>query len=260
MGRINEFAAPPAPAHRARPDMRPIVDEVARDAAYPVHIPGERSTDRFAPDYCSPLFPCRDVPYARLKRAFDIAICAVALVLLSPLFATIAIVVRITSRGPAIFKQVRVGAGGRYFWCYKFRSMVVDAEQKLGHVAHLNEATGPVFKIKNDPRVTQVGGFLRRASLDELPQLWNVLRGDMSIVGPRPPLPSEVELYSARERGRLAVRPGLTCLWQCRGRSNVPFDEWVQMDLDYIATMSFRRDIRIVLDTIPAVLLGVGAH
>ena len=144
--------------------------------------------------------------------------------------------------------------------CYKFRSMVTDAEQKKHELAHLNEASGPVFKMKHDPRITRVGKFIRRTSLDELPQLWNVLIGDMSIVGPRPPVPSEVAKYSQRQCGRLAVRPGITCLWQIQGRCNIGFDEWIELDLKYIETMSFWGDVMIVLKTIPAVISGDGAH
>ena len=128
-----------------------------------------------------------------------------------------AIAIKLTSRGPVFFKQVRVGQGGRFFWCYKFRSMCTDAESQKDQLMHLNEASGPVFKIKNDPRVTPIGGFIRKLSIDELPQFFNVLKGEMSLVGPRPPVPREVEEYTAFERGRLAVKPGITCLWQVSG-------------------------------------------
>lgn len=217
-------------------------------------------SNRFARNFTDPLFPCKTVPYCKIKRLFDILVALVMLILASPVMIVTAILIKLTSRGPIIFKQIRVGQGGRHFWCYKFRSMVVDAEAQRQHLMHLNEATGPVFKIKCDPRVTRVGAIIRRYSIDELPQLFNVLRGDMSIVGPRPPLPCEVECYSPRERGRLAVRPGLTCLWQIGGRSSLNFDRWVELDLFYIETMSFANDIKIVLKTIPAVLSGSGAH
>ena len=138
--------------------------------------------------------------------------------------------------------------------------MCVDAEYRKKQLMHLNEANGPVFKIKRDPRITPVGAFIRKFSIDELPQLINVLRGEMSVVGPRPPIPMEVEQYTPHQRGRLAVKPGLTCLWQVSGRSNVSFERWVELDLDYIKTMSFRNDLVIVLKTIPAVLMGSGAH
>jgi exopolysaccharide biosynthesis polyprenyl glycosylphosphotransferase len=217
-------------------------------------------TVRFAYQFVDPAFPCKNVPYGIVKRFFDLLIATTILLLTAPIMIAAAILVKLTSTGPIVFKQVRVGRGGRYFWCYKFRSMCADAEAKKQNLMHLNEASGPVFKIKRDPRITPVGAVLRKFSIDELPQLFNVLKGDMSIVGPRPPLPSEVALYSARDRGRLAVRPGLTCLWQVNGRSNVSFDRWVELDLLYIDTMSFTNDVKIVLKTIPAVLKGSGAH
>jgi exopolysaccharide biosynthesis polyprenyl glycosylphosphotransferase len=195
-----------------------------------------------------------------LKRAFDVVVTLTMLVIAMPIMVITAILIKLTSCGPVIFRQVRVGRGGRYFTCYKFRSMCADAEDRKNNLLHLNEVDGPVFKIKNDPRITPVGAFIRKFSIDELPQLFNVLKGDMSIVGPRPPLPSEVEKYSIRERGRLAVKPGLTCLWQISGRSNVSFERWVELDLIYIDNMSFLSDLGIVVKTIPAVLTGAGAH
>ena len=215
---------------------------------------------RFAHDYKDPLFPVVQVPYAILKRVFDIIFSILVLILSSPIMLLAAILVKLTSRGPVIFKQVRVGRGGRYFNCYKFRSMCVDAEQKKADLMHLNEASGPVFKIKKDPRVTPVGHILRKLSIDELPQLINVLKGEMSVVGPRPPVPSEVAQYNERSRRRLAVKPGLTCIWQVNGRSNVSFERWMEFDLLYIDTMSFSNDLLITLQTIPAVLKGSGAH
>jgi exopolysaccharide biosynthesis polyprenyl glycosylphosphotransferase len=216
--------------------------------------------ERFRRNFADPLFPCKNVPYATAKRIFDVIVALVAIALASPIIIVTALLVKLTSRGPVLFKQVRVGAGGRYFWCYKFRSMCVDAEQKKEQLMHLNEVSGPVFKIKNDPRVTPIGSFIRKYSIDELPQFFNVLQGDMSIVGPRPPIPSEVDKYTPHERGRLAVKPGLTCLWQVNGRSNVSFERWVQLDLDYIDTMSLKNDFKILWQTIPAVLRGSGAH
>jgi exopolysaccharide biosynthesis polyprenyl glycosylphosphotransferase len=204
--------------------------------------------------------PIKHMPYAAAKRAMDILLSLAGLIVLSPLFLVVAILVKATSRGEVIFKQTRVGRGGRLFTCYKFRSMCADAEARWNEVNHLNEVSGPVFKMKNDPRLTPVGRFLRKYSLDEMPQLINVLLGDMSIVGPRPPVPREVVQYSQRELGRLAVKPGLTCLWQINGRSNIPFEHWVELDLTYIETMSFWQDILIILKTIPAVLTGRGAH
>lgn len=217
-------------------------------------------TDRFARNFQDPLIPCKTVSYRYVKRFFDIVISLVMLLFAAPFMLVAALLVKFTSPGPVIFKQVRVGMGGRLFWCYKFRSMCADAEKRKETLMHLNETDGPVFKIKNDPRVTPVGRILRKLSIDELPQLFNVLKGDMSIVGPRPPLPSEVEKYGSRERGRLAVRPGLTCLWQVSGRSSIGFDRWMELDLLYIETMSLTNDIKIVLKTVPAVLKGSGAH
>jgi exopolysaccharide biosynthesis polyprenyl glycosylphosphotransferase len=225
-------------------------------------LQGDPAADkiRFGMHFTDPEFPIKNVPYGIVKRFFDLMIAFMILIPASPIMLISAILVKLTSKGPVIFKQVRVGRGGRYFWCYKFRSMCADAEAKKQMLMHLNEASGPVFKIKRDPRITPIGAILRKFSIDELPQLFNVIKGDMSIVGPRPPLPSEVALYTAHDRGRLAVRPGLTCLWQVNGRSNVSFDRWVELDLAYIETMSFLNDVKIVLKTIPAVLKGSGAH
>ena len=216
--------------------------------------------DRFARDFHDPAFPMKAVSYGLMKRTFDILTTTALLLVLWPLMLAIAIIIKATSKGPTVFKQIRVGEGGRHFWCYKFRSMCADAEDRKKELMHLNEASGPVFKIKRDPRITPIGALIRKTSLDELPQLFNVLKGDMSLVGPRPPIPSEVALYGPRERGRLAVRPGLTCIWQVSGRSNVSFDHWVELDLLYIETMSFGSDIRILFQTIPAVVKGSGAH
>ena len=204
------------------------------------------------------LIPVYPVPYAGAKRLLDAGFSALLLLLSAPLLALIALLVKLTSPGPVIFRQTRVGVGGQTFTCLKFRSMCVDAEARRDQLTHLNEVSGPVFKIKNDPRITPLGRTLRKLSLDELPQLVNVLRGDMSLVGPRPPLPREVALYTARERVRLSVKPGLTCLWQISGRSNVAFERWVELDLIYIETMSLRQDCRILLKTIPVVLFGPG--
>jgi lipopolysaccharide/colanic/teichoic acid biosynthesis glycosyltransferase len=204
--------------------------------------------------------PVKSVSYAAAKRILDIILSAFGLVVFSPILLIVALLVRFTSRGEVIFKQTRVGEGGRLFTCYKFRSMHVDAEKHKSKLEHLNEASGPVFKIKNDPRVTFVGKYIRKLSLDELPQLWNVLCGDMSMVGPRPPVPREVACYSDRDLGRLSVKPGLTCLWQVNGRSNVSFEHWVELDLLYIDTMTFWGDVKLIVKTIPAVLFCRGAH
>jgi len=197
--------------------------------------------------------------YALGKRVFDCALASALLVATAPLWIVVAALVRLTSPGPVLFRQRRCGRWGKEFTCYKFRTMVDGAELTRKQLEALNEVDGPVFKIRNDPRVTPVGRFLRRSSIDELPQLLNVLRGDMSIVGPRPPIPEEVARYRPRDHQRLAVTPGLTCLWQIRGRSEIKFDEWVRLDLEYIRRRSLWLDLAIVVRTIPAVLSGRGA-
>lgn len=206
--------------------------------------------------------PAADVRlgYQLVKRAIDVIGALVLLLLLSPVFLIIVICIKIDSPGAIIFRQKRLGLGGRGFVFYKFRSMCVDAETSKDKILHLNEVSGPIFKIKNDPRVTRIGRFLRRYSLDELPQLFNVLKGDMSFVGPRPPLPDEVEKYEDWQLRRLSVIPGITCLWQISGRSNISFDEWVELDLKYIDSRNLWQDIKILLKTIPAVLTGDGAY
>ena len=196
-----------------------------------------------------------------VKRTVDLVGAAALLVALAPLFAVLAVAVRGDSPGPAFFSQVRVGRRGRTFVCWKFRSMVADAEAQKALLLARNEMSGGVtFKMAHDPRVTRLGRVLRRFSLDELPQLWNVLRGEMSLVGPRPALPSEVAQYGPEERRRLEVKPGLTGLWQVRGRSELAFAEQVQLDVAYVESQSFLGDLRILLATIPAVLLGRGAY
>lgn len=198
--------------------------------------------------------------YRLAKRALDIVVASIALVLLAPLMLLIAIAIKLDSPGPVLFRQVRVGKGGKLFWFIKFRSMVKNAEQIKRELIPKNEVRGgPVFKMRNDPRVTRVGRFLRRYSLDELPQLIHVLQGEMSLVGPRPPLPSEVKSYGEWEMRRLSVTPGLTCLWQISGRSDIGFREWVELDHIYIDTMSFWTDLKILLFTVPAVITGKGA-
>jgi exopolysaccharide biosynthesis polyprenyl glycosylphosphotransferase len=191
-----------------------------------------------------------------IKRAVDLVFSGAGLVLLSPLLLAIAAAVKLDDGGPVLFRQRRVGVHGRQFSVVKFRSMSVDAEMRLVDVAHLNEIQGQAFKMTNDPRVTQVGRLLRRTSLDELPQLINVLLGDMSLVGPRPPLPSEVEGYDLWHRRRLSMKPGITGLWQVRGRSSADFDTWVEADLEYIDRWSLWLDFKILLRTIPAALDG----
>jgi exopolysaccharide biosynthesis polyprenyl glycosylphosphotransferase len=195
-----------------------------------------------------------------IKRMIDIGIASVGLALSAPVLGVAALAVKMNTPGPAFFRQVRCGVHGRNFEILKLRTMCEGAESQRDALLHLNTMDGPVFKLEEDPRVTRVGRFLRRYSLDELPQLWNVLRGDMSLVGPRPPLPHEVAQYEVFEHRRLSMRPGLTCLWQVSGRNDVrSFDEWVRMDLDYIDTWSLLNDMRILAKTIPAVLRGTGA-
>lgn len=193
------------------------------------------------------------------KRALDVIVSLAMLVLLSPLLLAVAIAIKITSPGPVLFSQERVGMNKRKFKLYKFRSMVVDAEKRKAELAALNEMDGPVFKIKNDPRITKVGRFIRKTSVDEFPQLWNVLKGEMSLVGPRPPLPSEVDQYEWLDRRRLSIKPGITCLWQVGGRNNLSFEEWMKLDRFYCEHWSFWLDIKILLKTIPVVLFGKGA-
>ncbi|WP_349426392.1 sugar transferase [Microbacterium sp. LWS13-1.2] len=195
-----------------------------------------------------------------VKRLFDISVVTVALVLLAPVFAAIAVAVRLGSPGPVIFRQERVGAHGTRFTMLKFRSMVVDAEARLAELRALDEGNGVLFKLKDDPRVTRTGRFLRAYSLDELPQLWNVLRGDMSLVGPRPPLPSEVEQYEGPVSRRLLTRPGITGLWQVNGRSNLSWEDSVRLDLYYVENWSITGDIVVLAKTAKAVLHSDGAY
>ncbi len=193
------------------------------------------------------------------KRALDMVGSAILLVLSSPVFLLAALAVKLTSKGPVFFTQVRCGLHGRPFKVFKFRTMVTDAEQKKKLLLSHNEVDGPVFKMKKDPRVTPVGRFLRKFSIDELPQLYNVLRGDMSLVGPRPPLPEEVAQYDRKHRRRLSVRPGLTCIWQVKARNRASFKEWMEMDLEYIDNWSLGLDLKLILLTVSAVLKGTGA-
>ena len=195
------------------------------------------------------------------KRFADLVISELALIALSPLFLLMAILIKVTSRGPVFFVQERIGQYGRPFRFYKFRSMYLDAEKRKQELLAQNQsADGVIFKMKNDPRITPVGKILRRTSMDELPQLLNVLFGDMSLVGPRPPVPSEVQQYTLDDRKRLEVKPGLTCLWQVSGRSDIPFKQQVRLDQEYIRAMGLKNDFVILLRTIPAILTGRGAY
>lgn len=199
--------------------------------------------------------------YRFAKRAFDVAFSLLVLVCFCWLYALIAILVKADDpKGPVIFSQDRVGKGGRVFRMRKFRSMCVDAEDRLEDLKDLNEKSGPVFKIKDDPRVTRVGHWLRKLSLDELPQFWDVLRGDISIVGPRPALPKEVAQYDAYQRQRLLVKPGITCYWQTRrDRDSISFDEWVDLDLLYVRKCGVLTDLKLIVQTIGVVLTAQGS-
>ncbi|HJP83304.1 MAG TPA: sugar transferase [Fimbriimonadaceae bacterium] len=206
------------------------------------------------------VIPRRPVPYRVWKRGFDLAVASILLVLLLPVFVLIAIVVKATSRGSVFYASKRVGRCGKQFRFLKFRTMYQDADQHLAELKDANEKDGPIFKMKNDPRTTPVGKFLRKYSLDELPQLIHVVRGDMSMVGPRPPVPHEVEQYDEFARQRLTIKPGMTCYWQIQGRSNLTFDEWMQLDNKYIHEMSFWTDVKILAQTPLVVFRGDGAY
>jgi len=195
------------------------------------------------------------------KRAMDVLVAGLSLLFLSPLFALLALLIKLDSRGPVFYKSMRLGRNGRPFTFYKFRSMYVGAHEDRHKVEHLNEKTdGPVFKISSDPRTTRIGRLIRQTSLDELPQLANVLTGQMTLVGPRPPLPEEVAQYQSWHRRRLEVKPGITCLWQISGRSRLGFNEWMRLDLEYIKRQSFGTDVKILLRTLPAVVSREGAY
>jgi len=196
-----------------------------------------------------------------LKRAVDIIFSLMALIILSPVLIIVSILIKRDSSGAILFKQERVGLYGKPFKMWKFRSMFNDAEDKREALEEKNEMTsGVLFKIKDDPRITKIGRVIRKTSIDELPQLFNVLKGDMSLVGPRPPLPNEVRDYQRSDCRRLEALPGITCHWQVSGRSNIPFDQQVQLDIDYIRNQSLRLDLALMLKTIPAVLFARGAY
>lgn len=198
--------------------------------------------------------------YEKIKRFFDICLSTAALVVLSPLLLVIAILIYLEDKGPVIYSQTRIGKDGRAFKLYKFRSMCVDADERLRDLQKLNERDGPVFKIRDDPRVTKIGKFIRKTCIDELPQLVNIIKGDMSIVGPRPPLPNEVEQYNSYQKQRLLVVPGLTCYWQIQKGEETTFDEWVELDLKYIKERSILLDFRLILLTFKVILSGKGAE
>ena len=202
----------------------------------------------------------RSFGYLFFKRLFDIVLSSLALITLSPLFLIVAAAVKLDSAGPAVYAQPRVGKNGKIFTFYKFRSMSADAEKTQKLLLDQNEADGPVFKMEHDPRITKVGRFLRRTSIDEFPQLINVLRGEMSLVGPRPPLIKEVAAYTPGQMCRLDVKPGLTCYWQISGRSDLSFQTWMELDFRYIKERSLWTDFKIILRTVPAVLSERGAY
>lgn len=208
------------------------------------------------------LVPSRPLPvsYQVVKRSLDVLVSGAMLLLLLPVFLLIALAVRLSGPGPVLYRSTRVGRGGRRMTFLKFRTMYADAETMKVRLANLNQHSGPIFKARNDPRITPVGKFLRKFSLDELPQLLHVLMGDMTLVGPRPHLPCEVERYRPQDWARLAVKPGLTCYWQIRGRSDLSFDEWVALDLEYIRDMGLLTDLRLLAATPRAVLGGKGAY
>lgn len=196
-----------------------------------------------------------------VKRLMDIFVSLMAIIILSPLMIAVAVLIKLESKGPIIFKQVRVGINGRHFNFYKFRSMRQNAESQKSQILSKNESKdGVIFKMKKDPRITKIGSFIRKFSIDELPQLFNVLEGSMSLVGPRPPLPAEVQSYTLEDRKRLHIKPGITCIWQVSGRSDIPFKKQVKLDEEYIKSHGFWRDIILLLKTIPAVITGKGAY
>ena len=215
----------------------------------------EFDEDAIAIDYSDVLVK-ESILYSVTKRLIDIVGSLCGIILLSPLFLIVAILIKLEDpKGKVFFAQERNGRYPKTFKMYKFRSMVHNAEDLLKDLMDRNEQTGPVFKINDDPRITKVGKFIRKTSIDELPQLFNVLKGDMSLVGPRPPIPHEVEQYNSYQMQRLAVKPGLTCIWQVSGRNNIGFDEWVEMDIEYIKTRNLWLDIKLIFKTV-GVLFG----
>ena len=215
----------------------------------------EFDEDAIAIDY-SDVLGKESILYSVTKRLIDIVGSLCGIILLSPLFLIVAVLIKLEDpKGKVFFAQERNGRYPKTFKMYKFRSMVHNAEELLKDLMDRNEQTGPVFKINDDPRITKVGKFIRKTSIDELPQLFNVLKGDMSLVGPRPPIPREVEQYNSYQMQRLAVKPGLTCIWQVSGRNNIGFDEWVEMDIEYIKTRNLWLDIKLIFKTV-GVLFG----
>jgi exopolysaccharide biosynthesis polyprenyl glycosylphosphotransferase len=192
----------------------------------------------------------KSASYHFLKRIIDIIFSLLGIIAFFPIMFVVAVAIKFDSKGPIVFSQVRVGKYGKFFKMYKFRSMIYNAEQLLDNLQHKNEMTGPMFKIKKDPRVTRVGRFIRKTSIDELPQLFNVIKGEMSLVGPRPNLPREVEKFTCQQKIKLLAKPGLTCYWQVMGRSNIDFEEWMRLDLKYIKDRSMLLDIKLIFKTL----------
>ncbi len=218
---------------------------------------GELNSDRY---HMQAVYQKKNPAYLKLKRGMDILLSAAALVFLAPVFLFTALAIKLEDGGPVLFCQYRAGKDMKPFKIYKFRSMLVNADAKMPEMMKDNEQTGHAFKIKNDPRITRVGKFIRKFSIDELPQLINIIKGDMSIVGPRPILTFQMEECSGYERQRLVVQPGLTCYWQIGGRANIGWKDWIEMDLDYIEDMSLWTDIKIIARTVPAVFDREGAY
>jgi len=244
------------------PGLRPVVETAIREGKgvwLLLDAFGSRLMGRSPGGQLIALSPHRDATSLAVKRGFDLVVAGVGLLLALPALLLCAVLIKFDDpRGTVLFRQPRVGLHGRQFTCYKLRSMVRDAEARRRALLAHNEMDGPVFKIRNDPRITSIGHVLRKYSLDEVPQLWDVLRGDMSLVGPRPPLPDEVRQYEPDFRRRLAFRPGLTCLWQVSGRNSVDFNGWMELDLAYVDNWSIWLDLQILARTIPTVLFGSG--
>ncbi|HVP14117.1 MAG TPA: sugar transferase [Terriglobales bacterium] len=230
----------------------------AMATTWPAVVRGRPGLSRLLPAYQAP--EERGFYLRSGKRALDVVGALAGLILTSPLLLLAAILIKLESRGPVVYKSIRIGRGARPFTFYKLRSMVDGADQRRHALSHLNETDGPVFKMTRDPRVTRIGRLLRMTSLDEFPQLWNVLRGEMSLVGPRPPIAEEVVQYEPWQLRRLDVLPGITCLWQISGRSRIGFQEWMRLDLEYIKHRSLWLDLKILVRTIPAVLSREGAY
>ena len=198
--------------------------------------------------------------YETVKRIMDVILSFIGLVVLSPILLLVAIFIKIDSKGPVFFKQKRVGINGSQFEMYKFRSMVVNAEELKAQLAEKNEMSGPMFKIAHDPRITKVGRFIRKTSIDELPQLWNVIKGDMSLVGPRPSLPKEVAQFEPWMKKRFEVKPGLTCFWQVQGRNNIDFEDWMKLDIKYVKERSLLLDVKLIFKTFFVLFGDENAH